>query len=278
MARTKQPGLLSPESSLAKSTTPCSDDGSLTQQPASAPSLISIHTKSQKSNDSGSTTSRMNPENTRYRSYCLNGNGVFVQGAADSLPVSLAEEVERIFRRRNSPELDDAKAADICHAIELLEEEAKEVLRGEYVTMGVVPSYSEMEKPPSLKRLLAMPFLPSSRILLPAVVIPPGVKSIMQPISNPKPDVTYGYTLAGWNSNQALAQKLMVDGFDMGALSMPFRELYWPFFVVEFKARATGGNLFVATNQCAGDGSACVKAAYTLYQLALQAAERAAAT
>ena len=53
----------------------------------------------------------MGTENIRYRVYSLNENGVFIQGAADPLPESLADEVERLFRRRTSPELELLKSA-----------------------------------------------------------------------------------------------------------------------------------------------------------------------
>ena len=57
---------------------------------------------------------------------------------------------------------------------------------------------------------------------------------------------------------------------DLSKYSRPAKDLYWPFFIVEFEAPAAGGNIYAAANQCAGGGSASLLAAHALYTVASQ--------
>ena len=268
-------GLLSPNQTL-----PRSDDGYLQpQQSASEPSLASgnshkSNTKTQRS-DITSSSKDNGVRDPRYRSCCLNENGVYIYGADEPLPARLEGELERIFRRRGSPELEDAKAAEICQQIELLEEKQEDILRHNFEVMGVVPRSPDGAKP-SLERVWGSKLLSTSHILLPGLVVPEGVQTTVKSIVSPAPDMTYGYKLKGWKKNERLGQKSVMDGVKIESLSMPYTDLWWPFFVIEFTARATGGNMYNTTNRCAGGGSVCVKAAYTLCQLAERAAQRAA--
>jgi hypothetical protein len=83
-------------------------------------------------------------------------------------------------------------------------------------------------------------------------------------LSQPKPDRLYGYSsepLGGaFTRPQLLAQTGLHPRNALFAEATT-QGLVYPFFAVEFKAAGgTGGDLWVATNQCAGAASACLKA------------------
>ena len=86
-------------------------------------------------------------------------------------------------------------------------------------------------------------------------------------ISNPFPDLLFGYALKTFT----LEQRRCMTGLERLAdrvLGTTARELLCAFFAVEFKAQATGGSIYAATNQCAGAGAACVNALKMIYELA----------
>lgn len=80
-------------------------------------------------------------------------------------------------------------------------------------------------------------------------------------VSNPKPDMLFGYSRhAAFLQQQA---QLISMGSEMVATS---QNLIYPFFVVEFKGDGPsgGGALWVATNQCLGGAASCVNIAERL--------------
>ena len=72
-----------------------------------------------------------------------------------------------------------------------------------------------------------------------------------------KPDYTYGYDEQCFDLKQ-LSLLLLYNIYHIAA------GLICPFLVIEGKSQACGLNVWQASNQCAGAGSACVKAALTL--------------
>jgi hypothetical protein len=83
-------------------------------------------------------------------------------------------------------------------------------------------------------------------------------------VSGPKPDLLYGYS--GALKDRAFTQPQLLAQEGLHSRNARFAEattqgLRFPFFAIEFKAAGgTRGDLWVATNQCAGASSACLKA------------------
>lgn len=122
------------------------------------------------------------------------------------------------------------------------------------MTMDILPSKAA-EK--TLKRVQQMPF---TNAVLPRAIISDGLSVAIQTKHEPKPDVAYGYTIQGFTPSQQFTQRSTVNGANLSKFSRLAKDLYWPFLVVEFKAPAVGGNIYVAESQCAGGGSACLLA------------------
>lgn len=90
-------------------------------------------------------------------------------------------------------------------------------------------------------------------------------------VSGPKPDLLYGYS--GSLGDGAFTQTQFLAQGVLHPRNARFAEattqgLRFPFFAIEFKAAGgTRGDLWVATNQCAGASSACLNAVYQLNTL-----------
>lgn len=78
-------------------------------------------------------------------------------------------------------------------------------------------------------------------------------------VPNPVPDLLYGYRARAFSAMQSLIQRSIDEQSDC-CLSKTTRDLYWGFFIIEFKSQATGGTIWSATKQCAGAGAACTNA------------------
>ncbi|KAK4444011.1 hypothetical protein QBC34DRAFT_335858, partial [Podospora aff. communis PSN243] len=96
--------------------------------------------------------------------------------------------------------------------------------------------------------------LPMARHLL------PRLPTAVFPVSQPRPDLVYGYATGPvFTSAQLLALQGLheqISFYAEGCLDILF-----PFLTVDFKAAGgTGGDLWTAANQCAGASAACVQA------------------
>ncbi|MCJ1244054.1 hypothetical protein MMC30_001251 [Trapelia coarctata] len=217
-----------------------------------------------------SSASRIGIKASNYRSNVLVPNGVHIVNASVPLGSHLAAEADSIRHKRgDSPVMSEGEAKEICRRIQLLEDEAEMKMGQQLQEWGLLPKDSDGVK--YLKITEGLPF--KSKAVVPCATIPQGFSNSIQPIVEPRPDIAYGYKVDGFNNQQALSLFSTIGGVDLAKVAMPAKDLYWPFLVVEFKALATGGNIYFATNQCAGDGSACVKGAHTLFEFALQAAK-----
>lgn len=82
-------------------------------------------------------------------------------------------------------------------------------------------------------------------------------------VTKPKPDRLYGYsgkTGGAFTPPQLLAQTMIHPRNPEYPIATS-QDLRFPFFAIEFKAAGgTRGDLWVATNQCAGASAACLKA------------------
>ncbi|KAK3364801.1 hypothetical protein B0T24DRAFT_598132 [Lasiosphaeria ovina] len=77
-------------------------------------------------------------------------------------------------------------------------------------------------------------------------------------VSGPRPDRLYGFPNAAFTSEQV--EKLSKLHGQIPDYAQASKNVWYPFFVIEFKAAAgTNGNLWVAENQCAGGSAAYVQ-------------------
>ncbi|GME34152.1 hypothetical protein GTA08_BOTSDO12582 [Neofusicoccum parvum] len=101
-----------------------------------------------------------------------------------------------------------------------------------------------------------LPFA-NAKDLLPRVAnIPAPIAANVPRVRTPVPDVTFGLSDTAFARQQLLAMIIPPTS----SVCEPISSLYWPFFVLEYKAQAKGGSIYVVVNQCAGSGSACIKA------------------
>lgn len=226
----------------------------------SSPSDRTVATGSKNSKES----KRIDATSTNYRSDVLALNRVLFKSTLAPLPANVAAVVGKIVLTSSSSEMDDATATKLRDTIIQLGEDAEAELGHGFVAMDVLPPKAEERK---LKRTQQMPF---TNTTLPRAIIPEGLSVTIQTICEPKPGVAYGYTLQGFTPSQQIAQRSTVNGVDLAKHSRPAKDLYWLFFVVEFKAPAVGGNIYAAASQCAGGGSAAVMAVQTLCTAASQ--------
>ncbi|MCJ1240996.1 hypothetical protein MMC14_009000 [Varicellaria rhodocarpa] len=147
----------------------------------------SIVTGSRDSN--GSKQSRIDPTNTNYRSDVLALNRVVFKSTIDPLPENVVAVVNKILVRCESPEIDNATATKIRDKIIQLGEDAEAELRDGFLTMDILPPKAVDKK---LKRTQQMPF---KNATLPRGDLPRGLPVAIQTICEPRPDVTYSYTL-----------------------------------------------------------------------------------
>ena len=209
----------------------------------------------------------------KYRSHILARHKVIFGGVLDPLPLHLAATVDEFVSRPLNLTMDDTTASAICVMLVQLEEDGEAESSGEILDMKILPP-----RPTTgtlLKRVQQMPF---TNATLPRATIPDGLDVRIQRICQPKPDVAYGYKFEAFTPAQRITQGATVRGVNLSKYSRPAKDLYWPFFVVEFKAPATGGNMYVAENQCAGGGTACLMASKTLQSLASEIDEPLALT
>ena len=216
-----------------------------------------------------STRSRIDATNTNYRSDVLASNRVTFKSATTPLPVNVAAVVNKFVFEQGSSEMDDTTATENRDKIIQLGEDAEAELSHGFMTMDILPSKAA-EK--TLKRVQQMPF---TNAILPRAIIPDGLSVAIQTICEPKPDVAYGYTLQAFTPSQRITQRSTVNRANLSKFSRLAKDLYWPFLVVQFKAPAVGGNIYVAENQCAGGGSASLLASQTLHSIASQANDSA---
>ncbi|MCJ1254536.1 hypothetical protein MMC24_002351 [Lignoscripta atroalba] len=87
---------------------------------------------------------------------------------------------------------------------------------------------------------------------------------IPYPIIQPKPDVNYGYSADAFTKAERRVQSMPA----LRAHSQPNLSTFWPFFVIEFKSASHSGSTWVAANQSAASGGACVHAIDTLLSVA----------
>ncbi|KAI9886654.1 MAG: hypothetical protein M1823_001568 [Watsoniomyces obsoletus] len=191
-------------------------------------------------------------DSSTYRQNVLGPNGVYIRSKFSSLPAAIEEQVKMMRAQRDSPGMSDEDALAFCHSVEDAQNDGEGNVIGLFGS-SLLPTTGDSNRQP-LRQNIAQPILSKSvpSLTSPFLPLPPKLKT-------PTPDVLYGYDLNAFTDDNR-PKSLISQALHTNPLSCFSRGCYYPFFAVEFKSQATGGTTYVATNQCAGIGSACVKA------------------
>ncbi|KAI0403527.1 hypothetical protein F4802DRAFT_292129 [Xylaria palmicola] len=205
--------------------------------------------------DSSSTASVRHPS---YRRNNLYSNGVDVRPANTQLPGCVSSHVVETLRaERDSPGPSPEQVDGYIDRLETLQRGCSEADVEEFFTDTVFPKNSDL----TYGRLAG---LENSKLSLMANHLVPNNSESPFRISQPKPDLLYGYS--GDPRDGAFTQPQFLAQARLHPRNARFPEattkgLRFPFFAIEFKAAGgTRGDLWVATNQCAGASAACLNA------------------
>ncbi|TAQ85618.1 hypothetical protein B7494_g6070 [Chlorociboria aeruginascens] len=192
----------------------------------------------------GSSTRRSLVEQHAYRYTNLAANNIYLRYFFETVPEDIANLLDHLARDRNSPgpSLDQVRQdTQLCE----LEMGSTEADVENYFKAHIFPDH-EPGSSESLKRVDRLPMAKHA--------VPNNIGSKLR-VSNPVPDMLYGYKYTAFPQQQA---KLFAIGNEMEANS---RGLIYPFFVIEFKGDIPGasGGMWAATNQCIGGSVSCVK-------------------
>lgn len=89
------------------------------------------------------------------------------------------------------------------------------------------------------------------------------IAAIFPPLPKSKPDSVFGYSETAFNLDQLMASDLLVTQSNQN-YAMPDENIRFPFLDLEFKAHASGGTHFFATNQLAYAGAVAMEATLEL--------------
>ncbi|KAL1616192.1 hypothetical protein SLS56_011499 [Neofusicoccum ribis] len=197
------------------------------------------------------------PRSDRYRSANLQLNGFFIAASLDasSAPPSVRDQVHTLLEAPRAPiaaEQLERWAQNIIHIQDNGEEAV--ALSG---SGGLLPDASYCAR---LRRMDGLPFANAKDLLRRVADVPALIAANVPRVRTPVPDVAFGLGNTAFAKQQILAMAISPTS----CVCEPISSLYWPFFVLGYKAQAKGGSIYVAVNQCAGSGSACIKAQATL--------------
>ena len=164
-------------------------------------------------------------------------------------PSKIMEEAEKmVFRRRETPELEDAVIYELKETLKDLQNEGEEDIRSR-LSAHIIPGYST----PSDKRLNVV----HNQLWYRAVPIPLKLSLLVRPLPlpKPKPDTTFAFSKTAFTESQLETIKSLIQGPDGPNFVSPSANIRFPFAVIEYKSQATNGSIHVATNQVAGAGA-----------------------
>ncbi|KUI62584.1 hypothetical protein VP1G_09713 [Cytospora mali] len=199
------------------------------------------------SSSSSRASGRVLVEDPLYRDMNLAVNNIYLRPLREQLPNQIAELVNHVRRDRDSP---GPSTEEVWEDAELNElwMGAGESKVEDYFRDKIFPkSRSGDVLDRSDRQPMARHTVPNAGSKL--------------KVSNPKPDMLFGYNRHGAFPQQQA--QLISMGAEMVANS---QNLVYPFFVVEFKGDGPsgGGALWVETNQCLGGAASCVNIAERL--------------
>ena len=173
-------------------------------------------------------------------------NNIIIRYSDEVLPRKIADLVDAMGRQCDAPSTSlDQLAHD--RDLQALEMGATETDVESYFKANLFPKPSESD---CLKR--------SDKLTMARLIVPNDAGPDFR-VSTPIPDMVFGY-----NMSQAMTRK---QQHQLNFLGPPLngtansQNLMYPFLLVEFKGDSPSGtgSLWVATNQCLGGSSSCVK-------------------
>jgi hypothetical protein len=186
-------------------------------------------------------------EDPYYRDMNLATNNIYLRDIDEEFPEYITSLLDHVRKDRDSP---GPSSDQLRHDADLrwLEMGTGEPAVEDYFKANIFPNPKPSD---SLYRINRNPM---------AKHVVPDVGSKLK-VSNPVPDMLYGYNRLGAFPHQQT--KLISMGTEIVANS---QGLIFPFFVIEFKADGPGGSgsMWVATNQCLGGSASCVNIAERL--------------
>lgn len=207
---------------------------------------------------SGSSTPSSSVRHRMYRQNNLEFNHIYVQHPAAPLPDVISSHVDDMLRaERDSPELSSDELKQNMYRLDALAAGCDEDDVAAFLNDIIFPNPKTDPTYGPTTGLMSSSSAPMSQHLVPADPASP------YRVTQPKPDKLYGY-LGSENSAftrpQLLAQT-MLHPRNRDYPAATSQGLRFPFFAIEFKAAGgTRGDLWVATNQCAGASAACLNA------------------
>ncbi|KAL2258657.1 hypothetical protein VTK26DRAFT_7963 [Humicola hyalothermophila] len=197
--------------------------------------------------DSGRSSGRSLVEDPFYRERNLAANNIYMRPLTQEFPPHVADLVDEVRKDRDSPgpSLDKIRGDPNLAAFQWMGAGESDV--EEYFRTHIFPYPGVTE---DLRR--------SDRLPMAKHAVPSAASKLK--VSNPVPDMLYGYSSTAFPQQQA---QLISMGTEMVANN---QGLTYPFFVIEFKGDGPtgGGTMWVATNQCLGGSASCVKIAERL--------------
>ncbi|MCJ1337545.1 hypothetical protein MMC09_002827 [Bachmanniomyces sp. S44760] len=185
-------------------------------------------------------------ENPFYRHQNLAANNIYIRSSRGSWPEYISDLADHLRRDRGSP---GPSVDEVWHDADL-----------ESLEMGTAENKVEDYFKEKIFRRSALSGglervdkIPMARHVVPDTAT--NLFGLTRKISNPVPDMLYGYDSLGAFPQQQLQLNLMGDETFANS-----QYLLYPFLVVEFKANGPGvnGSMWVATNQCVGGSTSCV--------------------
>jgi len=204
-----------------------------------------------------SVSSTASVRHPSYRQNNLTSNGIYVRHDRSQLPDYISRRVEELRAERDSPGPSSDQIDGYLDELGKLAEGCAEADVEGFLEDTVFPKPSDL----TYGRSAGLGSAKSS--LMSSYLIPNNPESQFR-VSGPKPDLLYGYS--GALTDGAFTQPQFLAQEALHPQNARFAEataqgLGFPFFAIEFKAAGgTRGDLWVATNQCAGASSACLNA------------------
>ncbi|ROT43732.1 hypothetical protein SODALDRAFT_46249 [Sodiomyces alkalinus F11] len=207
---------------------------------------------------SGASSPSSGVRHLNYRQNNLRSNGMEIQRYNTPLPDAVSGHINSMLRaQRDSPELSSDELRRAMDGVCYLADGCNEDDVARFLDRTILPD-TKVDPTYGLDTGLAS----SSNSLMSQPLVP-AIPGAHHRVSQPKPDRLYGYSGDGreaFTDAQFVAHGMIHPQYVDYPIAT--QGLRFPFFVVEFKAAGgTGGDLWVAANQCAGASAACVNAA-----------------
>lgn len=216
----------------------------------------------------GSLHTTANVRQPSYRWENLLATGIQIRTAHTELPDHVSRHVDGLrARERESPGPSPEETKEHVAAVNTLAEGCTEAELENFLKHAVFPKTSDR----TYGRQAGL-FSTESSLML-SHFVPNNPESPFR-ISQPKPDLLYGYSVhledKAFTRDQLLAHNHLPPR-DRLVAAVTTNGLTFPFLAIEIKSTGgTRGDLWVGTNQCAGASSACLEAVDRLNSLLKQ--------